>query len=251
MPMHHMLLMQHIPYHYFNNMAQDNTFQPVKAILKDASNTTAILLVFISDDRLTSIEHVHIGLMVHHIGSQIYEPKAIPQFIHYIEVDLKHTKEKREASSSILRVQSYCMFVANFGGIVALPMDPPYCLMYPNIYSSTIPKKDRHHLNIGGSPPGVCTCMCICCTLLQHADMSTDHRQQHHRSHLVIPQGAQYDHLLPEIIMPCNHWALLVDLSMGGPFPLVPGGDFQLEDNIFPGTPGDSLLYTNEELTKL
>ena len=81
--------------------------------------------------------------------------------------------------------------------------------------------------------------------------MSTDHRQQHHGSCLVIPLGAQYDHLLPEIMMPCNHWALLVDLSTGEPFPLVPVGDFQLEDNIFPGTPSDSLLYTSEELTKL
>ena len=48
-----------------------------------------------------------------------------------------------------------------------------------------------------------------------------------------------------------NHWAPLVDLSMGEPFPLVPVGDFQLEDNIFPGTPHDSLLYTSKELTKL
>ena len=94
MPMLRMLLMQHIPYHYFNNMAQDHTFQPVKAVLKDASDTTAILLVFVSDDQLMSIEHVHIRLIVHHIGSQIYEPKAIPQFIQYMEADLKHTKEK-------------------------------------------------------------------------------------------------------------------------------------------------------------
>ena len=75
MPMHHMLLMQHIPYHYYNNMVQDHAFQPVKAVLKDASDTSAILLVFISDNQMTSIEHVHIRLMVHHTGSQIYEPK--------------------------------------------------------------------------------------------------------------------------------------------------------------------------------
>ena len=94
MTMHRMLLMQCIPYHYFNNMVQDHAFQPVKAVLKDASDTTTILLVFISDDQLMSIEHVHIRLVVHHIGSQIYEPKSIPQFIQYIEADLRHTKEK-------------------------------------------------------------------------------------------------------------------------------------------------------------
>ena len=92
---------------------------------------------------------------------------------------------------------------------------------------------------------------CICHALLQHADLSTDHRQQHHGSCLVIPWGAQYDHLLPEIMMPHDYQVLLVDLSTGVPFPLVQVGDFQLEDNIFPRTPGDSLLYTNEELVKL
>ena len=69
MPMRHILLMQCIPYHYFNNMAQDHAFQPVKAVLKDASDTTAILLVFVSDDQMTSIEHVHIGLVVCYTGS--------------------------------------------------------------------------------------------------------------------------------------------------------------------------------------
>ena len=147
---------------------QNHAFQPVKTVLKNASDTIAILLVFVSDDQLTSIVHVHIGLIVQHIGSQIYEPQAFPQFIQSIEADLKHTKEKQEAS---------CMFVAIFGGMMALPTDLPYCLVYPNIYSSTIPEKDRHHFNIGGNPLGVHTCMCICCALLQHADMSADHRQ--------------------------------------------------------------------------
>ena len=143
------------------------------------------------------------------------------------------------------------MFVVNFGGMMTLPTDLPYCLMYPNIYSSIIPKKDRHHFNVGGGPSEVHTHVCICHVLLQHANMSTDHRQQHHGSGLVITWGVQYDHLLPKIMMLCNHRALLVDLSMGEPFPLVPVGNFQLEDNSFPGTPSDSLLYTNEELTKL
>ena len=70
-------------------------------------------------------------------------------------------------------------------------------------------------------------------------------------SHLVISQGAQYSHLLPKITMPRNHQAPLIDLHSGEPFPLVLVGDFQLEDNIFPGMPGDSLLYNSDDLTKL
>ena len=91
-PMSHMLLMQCILFDYLNNMVQDHTFQPVKAVLKDATNTTTILLVLLSDNQMTSIEHVNIGLMVRCTSSQIYEPKSIPQIIQYIEADLKHTK---------------------------------------------------------------------------------------------------------------------------------------------------------------
>ena len=61
----------------------------------------------------------------------------------------------------------------------------------------------------------------------------------------------QYDHLLPEVVKPHNHWAPLMDLKAGEIFPMVLVGDFALEDNIFPGTPGDSLLYTSKELDKL
>ena len=145
MPMCCMLLMQHIPYQYFNNLVQDHAFQPVKAVLKDASDTTAILLVFISDDQLTSIVHVHIGLIVRCISSQIYEPRAIPLFIQYIEVDLKHTKEKWEASSSALRVQSCCMFVVNFGGIMALPTD---LFLLPHVSQHLL----FHHSQEGQAP---------------------------------------------------------------------------------------------------
>ena len=86
---------------------------------------------------------------------------------------------------------------------------------------------------------------------IQVGDLSEAHRQKYHGSHLVIPQGVQYTCLLPEITMPCNHWAPLADLHTGDPFPLVLVGDFQLEDNIFPRMPGDSLLYNSEDLTKL
>ena len=134
---------------------------------------------------------------------------------------------------------------------MAVPTDLPYCLMYPNIYSTTVPNEDRHHFNIQGGPTGLRTHACICHTLLWHADLSEAHRLKYHGSHLVITQGVQYSCLLPKITMLRNHQAPLVDLHIGDPFPLVPVGDFQLEDTIFPGTPGDSLLYNSEDLTKL
>ena len=74
MPLQCMLKMQHVPYNYFVNLVQENNFQPVGTIMDDASNTTAILLVFKSDDQLKTIEYVHVGLVVRCTGCQLYEP---------------------------------------------------------------------------------------------------------------------------------------------------------------------------------
>ena len=61
----------------------------------------------------------------------------------------------------------------------------------------------------------------------------------------------QYKTLLPKITMLCNHQGPLLDLHSGKPFPMVPVGDFNLKDKIFPGMPGDSLLFNGDELAKL
>ena len=91
----------------------------------------------------------------------------------------------------------------------------------------------------------------MCCTLLQCIDPTIKNQQKHCIGHLVIRWGVQYDCLLPEVARSHNHWVPLMDLKAGEVFPMVLVGDFALEDNIFPGTPGDSLLYTSKELDKL
>ena len=249
MPLQRMLKMQHVPYNYFINLVQENNFQLVGTTMDDASNTTAILLVFTSDDQLQTIEYVHIRLVVHRAGCQLYEPRSIPCFTQ--SIDDEEDQGTMSSQWCTGKAHSYRMFIANFGGLMAVPTTPPYCLMYPNIYSTTVPNEDRHHFNVQGGPPGLHTRTCIYCTLLQHANLSETHRQKYHGSHLVIPRGAQYSHLLPQITMPHNHRPLLIDLHMGDPFPLVLTGDFQFEDTIFPGMPGDSLLYNSKDLAKL
>ena len=251
MPLQHTLKMQHVPYNCFVNLVWENNFQLVGTTMADASNTTAILLILTSDDQLQTIEYVHIGQMIHCAGCQLYKPRSIPCFTQSIDDNLKRTRERRAASSGSGKVHSYCMFIANFGVLMAVPTDLPYCLVYPNIYSTTVPHEDRHHFNIQDSPPWLCTCACICHALLQHADLSEANTWKYQGSHLVIPRGVQYSCLLPEITMLRNHRAPLIDLHMGDPFPLVPVGDFQLEDNIFPRMPGDSLLYNSDDLAKL
>ena len=230
------LKMQSVPYTYFTCLGQENNFQPEGMPMDAASHTTAILLVFLSDNQLQTIEYVHIGLVVHHTGCQLYEQKAIPWFIKSIEDHLKKARSKRGASESSGGMCSFSMFVANFGSLMVVPTEPPYCLVYPNIYAASVPPEDRNHFNIQGGPPRLHTHICICHTLLNHADLSEAHMQKYHSSCMVIAQGAQYNHLLPKITMLCNHQALLIDLHMGEPFPMVPVGDFQLVDKIFPGT---------------
>ena len=56
--------MEHIPFSYFFNMVDDNASHPPKYELKDASSTTTILLVYTTSNDLTSIEYVHIRLIV-------------------------------------------------------------------------------------------------------------------------------------------------------------------------------------------
>ena len=130
--------MQCIPFPYFCHMVDDNTFALLKCKLKDASSTTTILLVYTTSADLTFIKYVHIGLIVHHAGSQVYDPKSIPAYIKYIEEDARHIWQKLVAEGSTLKAHSYCMFVCNFKGTITAETDPPYCLVYPNIYKPRI-----------------------------------------------------------------------------------------------------------------
>ena len=143
------------------------------------------------------------------------------------------------------------MLVANFGGLMATPTDLPYCLVYPNIYSSEVALQNQNDFNTTDGPPRLHTSSCICHALLQHVDLTKAHRQKYNGSHLIVTQGTQYKTLHPEITMPHNHWGLLLDLHSGKPFPMVLVRDFSLEDKIFPGMPGDSLLFNGDKLAKL
>ena len=134
---------------------------------------------------------------------------------------------------------------------MAVPTDPPYCLMYPNTYSDEAVLENQNHFNTTGGPPRLCTSSCIYHTLLQHVDLTKANRQKYNRSHLIVPWGAQYKTLLPEITMLHNHLVPLLDLDSRKPFLMVPVGDFNLKDKIFPGIPADSLLFNGDELAKL
>ena len=215
------------------------------------SNSTAILIVFLSDDQHEAIQYVHIGLMVCCVGCTLYEQKAILSFIHSIKEDLVRARFKQASGRDPGPAHFYSMLVTNFGSLMVVPTDPPYCLVYPNTYSNEVALENQHHFHTAGGPPRLCIGSCICHALLKHVDLTKAHRQKYNRSHLIVPWGAQHKTLLAEITMPCNHCMLLLDLHNRKPFPMVPLGDFSLKDKIFPGAPGDSLLFNGDELAKL
>ena len=91
----------------------------------------------------------------------------------------------------------------------------------------------------------------MCCALLQLIDKHPDHWRTYKGSCLIVPQGAQYRTLFPEIVTPCNHWGLLIDLNTGEPYPMAAAGDFCLMDPLFPGSQGDGLLFKEDDLNRL
>ena len=111
--------------------------------------------------------------------------------------------------------------------------------------------KDQTYFNTSGSPLGMHTSVCICCSLLHLTNMEPEHRSSLKGSHMLVPHGTQFKHLLPEITVPCNHRVPLINHNTGKPYPMVPVGDFCLIDCFFPRYPRDSLLYYKDELSQL
>ena len=68
---------------------------------------------------------------------------------------------------------------------------------------------------------------------------------------LIIPCIAQYRSLFPEIITPCNHQRQLIDHNSGEPYHIATAADFCLMDPLFPSSPGDSLLFKEDDLVRL
>ena len=86
--------MQHIPLTYLKSLVSKDSFQPEEMTMDVASNSTAILIIFLLDDQHEAIQHVHIRLVVYHIGCTLYEQKAILPFIQSIKEDLQKTMLK-------------------------------------------------------------------------------------------------------------------------------------------------------------
>ena len=124
---------------------------------------TAILLVFQADSRHEKIINVYVGLMVHQVDSCLYSPSQIHDFIQDIEDDLQAVCDALKAGGDPGKRRAYCLFVDNLSGIMSIPTDPPYCLVYPTSYVKGV-KPD--HFDTCNSPTEMCLHCCVCCTTL-------------------------------------------------------------------------------------
>ena len=124
-PLQCTLNMQCISLIYLKSLVSDDSFQPEGTTMDTASNSTAILIVFLLDDQHETIQHIHIGFVVCCISCTLYEQKAILPFIQSIEEDLEKTRLKQASGRDPGLAHSYSMLVTNFGGLMAIPLILP------------------------------------------------------------------------------------------------------------------------------
>ena len=189
-PIQHTLNMQCISLDYLQKLITEGAFMPsmVEGAL-ELSRMTAILLVFQADDQHEKITDIYIGLVVCRIESHLYAPEKILDFMSDIEVDLKVVCDALKVGGDLGKRHTFCLFVNNYGGIILVPMDPPYCLIYPMSY---VKGMELDHYDTHNNPAGTCLCCCICLATLQYMNDDTCYHRAYGGSHLILSHGAQY-----------------------------------------------------------
>ena len=146
--------------------------------------------------------------------------------------------------SSLPQPCSFCLFMEDYESMMAPLMEPPYCLVYPICFFNDTPTDLRNQLHRDLFPLGLHCRECVCCQLIQQANLHEKWETIMGGSCLFLPRGAQYNNNpLPWLIRPRNHRSLLVDPVMAQPYPLVEVGSFTMQDPLFPSTAGDSYVY--------
>ena len=249
-PIQRTLNMQCISLDYLQKLIAEGAFMPSAAegTIK-LSGMTSLLLVFQADDQHEQITDIYIGLIVCHIDSHLYAPEKILDFVSDIEVDLKVAHDNLEAGCDPGRRCAFCLFVNNYEGMMLVPTDPPYCLIYPMSYVKDV---EPDHFDTHNNPARSRLCRYICRATLQYMNDNPCYYRAYGRSHLILPRGTQYkEQLFPKILKPWNHWAPLIDPATKEPFPMKLVGDFRSMDPIFKGCYGDSFLYSDVDLGRL
>ena len=189
-PIQRTLNMQCISLDYLWKPIAEGAFMPSMAEgTLELSRTTAILLVFQVEDQHEKITDIYIGLVVCHVESCLYAPIKILDFVSDIEVNLKAARNALKAGGDLGKSCAFCLFVNNYGGIMSVPTDPPYCLVYPTSYVKDV---EPDYFDTCNNPARTHLRHCICCATLQYMNDDPYYCQAYGRSCLILPCGAQY-----------------------------------------------------------
>ena len=159
----------------------------------ELSGMTTILLVFQADRGHEKITDVYVGLVVRRVDSCLYSPSQIPDFIQDIEGDLRAAHDALKAGHNPGKRHAYCLFVDNLSGIMSIPTDPPYCLVYPTSYIKGV---ETDHFDTRNSPTGMHLHRSVCSTTLQFSNDDPKLCTQYIGSRLILSHGVQYNNWL-------------------------------------------------------
>ena len=242
-----MLCMQCLSLDSLQKLIAEGAFMPPQSKgSPELSRTTAILQVFWADSQHKGITDVYVGLVVHWVESRLYTPDQILDFIKEIEVDLQVACNVLDARGDPGKRHTFCLFVNNLRGALAIPTDPPYCLVYPTCYVRDV---NLDHFDTHNNLAGTHLLCCLCHATLQFSNDEPKEHTNYARSHLILPCRDQYnDQLFPAILELWNHRSPLIDSAMGEPYLMEMVGDFRAADLIFKGCYRDSLLYSDADL---
>ena len=115
--------------------------------------------LFQVDSEHKRIINVYVGLVVHQVDCRLYSPNQINNFIQDIDVDLRAVCDTLKAGHDASKRRAYCLFMDNLSGIMFIPTNPPYCLVYPTTY---VKGTEPDHFDTHNSPAGMCLHHCMC-----------------------------------------------------------------------------------------
>ena len=149
-----MLQMKRVSLNTLLSYMSESHFCPKDASSMKASKETAILFLFISNASYTNIEYIHIGLVVICWGYKVGNQASIVPYASFIQNQLAETcMWAQSRKSSLPQPCSFCLFVADYESMMALPTEPPYCLMYPIHFFNDTPTDLRNQLHTDLFPP--------------------------------------------------------------------------------------------------
>ena len=197
-----MLWMQRVILSTLLSYVNESHFCPKDASSVKAGKETAILLLFISNASYTNIEYIHIGLVMIQQDYKVGDQASIVPYVSFIQNQLVETHTWAQTKkSSLAWLHSFCLFVEDYESMMAPPMEPPYCLVYPIHFFNDMPEGLKNQLHMDLFPPGLCCWECVCCWLIQQANLHEKWETIMGSSCFLLPHRAQYnDNPLPQLI---------------------------------------------------